>query len=84
MSRRRATRHCGECPYHSHQGKPYPHYCSKVRVRISHDHSRTSPPWCPLGHVFPGVPYPMFSPGKDPPAEAVHVPCHAGLAGPVA
>ena len=85
MSRRRATLHCGDCQHHAHQGTPRAaHYCGLARVKMSHDNSRTSPPWCPLGHVVPGVPYPMFSPGKDPDAERVHISCHTGLAGPVA
>ncbi len=76
MPRRRATQHCHDCKYHSHQGRPRaPHYCwNGVFLTISHDQARTSPDWCPLGHIIPGVPYPDFTPGKDPVA-AVHESC---------
>ena len=70
MPRRRATMHCQDCRYHSHQGagRPYPHYCGHALAlrKMSYDQARTSPFWCPLGHVLPGIPYPDFTPGKDP------------------
>ncbi len=73
--RRRATAHCRECKHHYHE--PFPHgrhwcWCGTER-RIDYGASRTSPDWCPLGHLIPGVPYPTFSPGKDPyKGEIVH------------
>ncbi len=66
--RRRATIHCKDCRYHSHQGTPRAaHYCwNGVYMKISGSQARTSPDWCPRGHIIPEVPYPTFSPGKDP------------------
>lgn len=66
--RERATRHCRECRYHYQGSTPVsPHTCSKVGgYKIGHIRVRTSPDWCPLGHLMPGRSYPTFSPGEDP------------------
>lgn len=66
--RRRATQHCRECDFHFHEIWPHtPHYCWYGDPRrIDYGAVRTSPDWCPLGHILPGIPYPTFSPGKDP------------------
>lgn len=62
MSRPRATEHCQECEHFSAL-----RCCVLADFwPISRDESRTSPRWCPLGHVIPGRPYPTFTPGKDP------------------
>ena len=67
MARARATRHCKECGYHVHFHFRDPHYCVMSHwARIKSDPVKTSPDWCPVGHLIPGVPYPTFSPGKDP------------------
>ncbi len=56
--------HCQECPFHAYYafdgGK---HFCLDTPIR--YDDTRTSPPWCPRGHVIPGIPYPTFTPGKE-------------------
>jgi len=68
MSRHRSTRHCRECAEHLQKEHwPHTHYCAAARyLRIPYDPSRTSPDWCPKGHMIPGEFYPTFSPGKDP------------------
>lgn len=67
MSRAKATRHCRECTYHFQARKTEPHYCRADHwARVPYNPSRTSPEWCPVGHLIPGVPYPTFSPGADP------------------
>ena len=65
--RKRATRHCRECPNHVNNTLPRSrHYCWSANCRrISASAVRTSPDWCPRGHALPGVPYPTFTPGKD-------------------
>ena len=64
----RSTRHCRECPYHHQDTHPAaPHECGKLYGRqIGHSKARTSPDWCPLGHLIPGRAYPLFVPGEDP------------------
>ena len=71
FTRRRATMHCRDCRHYYHDRYPRaPHWCWCRGVRrISFDQTRTSPDWCPLGHIIPGVPYPTFAPGKDPVSE---------------
>lgn len=66
--RERATRHCLECPYHHQDTRPTaPHECERLYGRqIGHNKARTSPDWCPLGHLIPGRAYPVFTPGTDP------------------
>lgn len=65
--RPRATRHCRECGYHVHFNHGDPHYCVPMKYkRIPYNPSRTSPWWCPMGHLIPGAPYPTFMPGQDP------------------
>lgn len=66
--RERATRHCLDCRYHYKENTPVsPHTCSKAGgFKIGHTRVRTSPDWCPLGHLLPGVAYPIFEHGEDP------------------
>ena len=65
MSRPRATEHCAECGHFTFEfGQKA---CIKSGFRfVSRVEARTSPRWCPLGHVIQGRPYPTFTPGKDP------------------
>ena len=67
MPRYRAVKHCQECPFYVHFGPPSRrHECRQTfDIPMTHDAARTSPHWCPLGHVIPGVPYPTFTPGKE-------------------
>ncbi len=63
MSRPRATYHCMECRHYFAMRR----LCVKGGIYpVSSKQERTSPYWCPLGHVIPGRPYPTFTPGKDP------------------
>jgi len=65
--RERATRHCLECGHHWQDPTPTaPHTCRKLSRSIGHSRVRTSPDWCPLGHLIPGKAYPIFEPGTDP------------------
>ena len=65
--RKRATYHCKDCRHYYVLGFVHAaHFCWLANMRMSQNDSRTSPPWCPKGHVVPGVPYPTFVPGKDP------------------
>ena len=67
MSRARATRHCHDCVHHYQVHHRQPHYCRAAHYRtIPFNPSRTSPDWCPVGHIIPGIPYPTFTPGPDP------------------
>lgn len=72
--RHRATRHCQECEHHGHAPWPHsPHYCwAADHQRIAYGDVRTSPEWCPLGHIIPGVPFPTFTPGPDPKEPRTH------------
>ena len=65
MPRPRATEHCHECADFD--------VISGLKVcllagfwPVSRDEARTSPRWCPRGHVIPGRAYPTFTPGLDP------------------
>ncbi len=71
MPRARATYHCKECRYHVKSTyRQSPHLCWKEgRRKITADRAKTSPDWCPLGHLIPGRLYPTFTPGKDPPTD---------------
>lgn len=63
MSRPRATYHCRECRHYYYERG----MCVKGGIfPVTRKQERTSPQWCPLGHVIPGRPYPTFTPGKDP------------------
>ena len=62
MPRPRSTQHCQECK-HYHPGM---RMCEHSIWPITRREARTSPKWCPLGHVIPGKAYPTFTPGKDP------------------
>ena len=65
--RKRATRHCKECGMHVCSPWPRsPHFCWQNYRKITASAVRTSPDWCPQGHILPGVPYPTFTPGRDP------------------
>ncbi len=66
--RKRATRHCRDCEYHVKElYKTAPNKCWKMSGRlIGHDRAKTSPDWCPLGHLIPGRSYPTFTAGSDP------------------
>jgi|GEM_PF-3838983 len=68
MSRARSTRHCKECPDHIKGWWPRaPHLCFRAgNKKIKADSAKTSPDWCPRGHLIPGTVYPTFTPGKDP------------------
>ena len=63
MSRPRATYHCRECLFYAQALG----FCQKGGLHpVTYKEERTSPRWCPRGHVIPGKPYPTFSQGKDP------------------
>ena len=63
MSHPRATYHCRECAYYYDRSG----MCVKGGLHlVTYKQARTSPRWCPRGHVIPGRPYPTFSQGKDP------------------
>lgn len=71
MPRYRATQHCQACAYYARLGSiRRRHVCTSYgnlpMVPMSYDEARTSPRWCPLGHVIYGVPFPAFRPGVDP------------------
>lgn len=75
MGRSRATRHCQACPFYLQIGSGRRrHVCTTCSTPFGtipmtpmrYDDARTSPRWCPLGHVVYGVPFPIFKPGKDP------------------
>ena len=75
MPRYRATKHCQDCPFYRRIGSVRRrHVCRAWRgvptVPMSYDQARTSPRWCPLGHVIVGVPYPIFRAGSADPVAA--------------
>lgn len=74
MPRYRATKHCHDCLAYARLSSPrsarFRHICRAYpglpMVPMYYDEARTSPRWCPLGHVVFGVPFPIFRAGVDP------------------
>lgn len=67
--RKTATKQCRACIHLcvERDANRHKYYCWACDGRrVSFGDARTSPAWCPLGHVLAGVPYPTFTPGPDP------------------
>lgn len=78
MPRPRSTQHCHDCKHLTQIGALGILMCEQSIWPITKREARTSPKWCPRGHVIPGEAYPTFTPGKDPRGSAA---VHASLFG---